>query len=487
MSLSPRGRSGSNRSVHSAGNGYPPRSQVRSDRSVSSEQIGVVQRNGQMTSSKKSGRKEGGILERFFGDQVSEEAKNGYRNNSAHSNMSVGSLGTAQQADSIHPRVLLSATVYKNAATNLWIATINTNQKGVATNPKLASKYLKAFSFPSEMEAREAAIANAPPKMMPFEEAQNCFVCKGKFAVFRRARHCRNCGACVCGGCTTSWLSKMLPETYNLKNESVVKVCKSCSYLTDSFRKALLKGDIDEAIELYHTGNINLRCPLPAPEGAKKAEIMYPIHCAVLGGNLEIVRWLMDEHYCPIKVIKKNTGKKSSGQSAIVTSKGRSVLNLAMAGLKVDIIRYLVVDKGVPVYETKDLQLSLRALEAVLLAFPASAGPTEWTTHDLVVPRWDETNYSGEDESYVCSSLGEDESNPGDLSSFNENLPNETVDLVSHLLLIFDVFAACGIRITHCLLCDFPRVTLVHPLLRQIDKFCLYALRTSNLLPRMQQ
>lgn len=435
QSLSPRGGS-SNRSVSSSGGGgaIPHHTQSFTNRSVSSEQLDFVsQINGQIQSSKKSTRKEGGIFERFFGDQVSDDARNGFRNNSVHSNVSIGSLGTSQQADSIHPRVLLSATVYKNAATNLWIATINTNQKGVATNPKLASKYLKAFSFGSEQEAREAAIANAPPKMMLFEGSSICFVCKGKFAVFRRARHCRNCGACVCGSCTTTWPSKTMPETYNLKNESVVKVCKSCSFLTESFQKALLKGDLDEAIDLYHTGNINLRCPLPAATGAKKAEIMYPVHCAVLGGNLDIVRWLLDEHFCPIKIVKKSTGKgrKSAGDTAIVTSKGRSVLNIAMSGLKVDIIRYLVVEKGVPVYETKDLQLSLRALEAVLLAFPVSHCTAEFERGGIL-PRWDETNFSDEDDgSYVCSSLGEDLSNLGELS-FTENDPIETTDLVSH-------------------------------------------------------
>ena len=269
-------------STASVGRGFPPRHADslpvnfehfggrhggKNNQSVSRELVQI----SQAAESTNSSRKEGGVMERLFGDKVSEEAKHRHR---SHSVASIGSLGTAQHSGRIHSRVLLCATVYKNAATGLWIATINTNQKGVATNPKTASKYLKAFSFSTEREAREAAIANAPPKMMPFDESLNCFVCQGKFAVFRRACHCRNCGACVCSSCTTAWSSKMLPETYNLKNESVVKICKSCSYLTDSFRKSLLKGDLEEALNLYATGNINLRCPLPASSGTKKIEIM---------------------------------------------------------------------------------------------------------------------------------------------------------------------------------------------------------------------
>jgi len=151
-----------------------------------------------------------------------------------------------------------------------------------------------------------------------------------------------------------------------------------------------------------------------------------------------------------------------------VTSKSRSVLNIAMSGLKVDIMRYLVVEKGVPVYETKDLQLSLRALEAVLLAFPAKHDEAEFQSHDIVVPRWDETNYSDDGQgSYDCSSLGEDHSaNIADLSSFHENQPIETVDLVSYALFI----QHCVVVVMCLFFSDllFPFLfSLVYPLLRQ--------------------
>jgi len=305
----------------------------------------------------------------------------------------------------MRPRILLAATVYHNTATNLWITTINTNQKGVAKNPALANKYLKAFSFPTENEARESAIANAPPKMVPFGQSPECFMCDSKFAMFRRASHCRNCGVCVCISCSTLSPSKMIPTTYNLKNESNVRVCNGCTSLSNSFKKALLTGNYEEAIALYGTGNINLRTPFPVT--SKKDELMHPIHCAVDGGNLDIVRWLIDYHYCPVKLVScgtKRTGKHSSDVT-IQTSKGRSVLTIAIDRLKVDILRYLVVECGVSILETKDLQSTLRALEASLMALPRTVDRLQ-QGETPISARWDKTFF---DDISEPSSLGEDE------------------------------------------------------------------------------
>ncbi|KAG7355561.1 zinc finger C3HC4 type domain containing protein [Nitzschia inconspicua] len=340
------------------------------------------------------------FMEKLFGDQVTDEAKQAYlprADVTSPLNGSVSSVVSWQQPERIHSRILLTATVYHNTATNLWIATINTNQKGVAKNPATASKYLKAFSFSSENEARESAIANAPPKMMKFEDNPNCFICRGKFAMFRRACHCRNCGVCVCNACATTWPSRMIPETYNLKKESTVKICKTCNFLSGAFKKALLDGDYEEAIALYGSGNINLRTPFPQLS-KKKEEMMYPIHCAVEGGNIDIVRWLMEDHFCPVKVIRTASGKKTrkggSPDFPILTSKNRSVLSIAMESLHVEILRYLVVDNTVSIYESKDLKASLRALEAVLLALPA--GYKDYRHSDDFVHRWDDAVYDGE-------------------------------------------------------------------------------------------
>ncbi len=201
------------------------------------------------------------------------------------------------------------------------------------------------------------------------------------------------------------WPAKMLPETYNLKREAGVRVCKSCTHLSASFKKALLDGDYLEAVAVYGSGNINLRTPFPQ-FSKKKEEIMYPIHCAVEGGNLDIIRWLMEDHFCPIKVIRTGSGKKpkrgGSADQLILTSKNRSVLTIALTSLHVEILRYLVVDNGVSIYESKDLLSSLRALEAVLLALPGSHGPRRIESSD---PRWDDQSYDGQ--SFTSSFDGE--------------------------------------------------------------------------------
>ena len=318
-------------------------------------------------------RKRAGLLGKLFGDQ----------GNSSRSGLVM---------DQIRPRILLAATVYHNTATGLWITTINTNQRGVAKNPSLANKYLKAFSFPSEHEARESAIANAPPKMVSFHDSPQCYVCEGSFAVFRRASHCRNCGVCICKECSVLWPAKMLPDTYNLKNESSLKVCKKCNSLSKAFRMALIEGDYEEAIALYGTGNINLRTPFPTT--TKKEEILYPIHCAVEGGNIEIVRWLVDGHFCPIKMVQSGGKKARRGapESLIMTSRNRNVLSIAIHRLQVDMIRYLVVDCNVSIHESTDLESSLRALEAALIRLPRTVSEVP-RVEVGAEPRWDNASF----------------------------------------------------------------------------------------------
>jgi Zinc finger, C3HC4 type (RING finger) len=202
----------------------------------------------------------------------------------------------------------------------------------------------------------------------------------------------------------------MIPDTYNLKNETQVKVCRSCNSLSLSFKKALLNGNWNEALALYRTGNVNLRTPFPNPN--KKDEITYPVHCAAEGGNMMILRWLIEERYCPVKVNMAAKRGTPAQKYPLRTSRGRSVLTIALESIRVDMLRYLVIDIGNSIYECKDLHPTLAALEATLAALPRTFDPEQTPAElPLDVPsgiaRWDNATF--DDNCSEPSSLGNDE------------------------------------------------------------------------------
>jgi hypothetical protein len=52
----------------------------------------------------------------------------------------------------------------------------------------------------------------------------------------------------------------MMPKTYVDNAHSVtMRVCKSCDWLSNAFRMALLEGKVEFAMQLVETGNVNLR------------------------------------------------------------------------------------------------------------------------------------------------------------------------------------------------------------------------------------
>ena len=195
------------------------------------------------------------VMEMLFGDSKPSRQR--------------GSMGVNVESygGSILPRTLLPSSVIYSEATNSWVATVNTNQKALdCNNVEESSKSLRAFSVPTKKQAMCLARAWAPPRMHPFPSNPVCFICEAKFAVFRRACHCRNCGVCICSSCSVQWPSKMLPATY--KNSRVsVNICKACDWLCSAFRLALLQGDRDKAVALNATGNLNLTTPFANVKG----------------------------------------------------------------------------------------------------------------------------------------------------------------------------------------------------------------------------
>eukprot|EP00934_Nitzschia_sp_Nitz4_P007747 Nitzschia sp. Nitz4//scaffold244_size29068//16581//18566//NITZ4_008066-RA/size29068-processed-gene-0.7-mRNA-1//1//CDS//3329543862//7737//frame0 len=293
-----------------------------------------------------------GVREKLFGDTRNRE------------------IDIASSPESIRKRNYLKWTVKRNQTTNLWVATVQTKQKAVEQNDVIeVERTSVSFSATTQQEAFETGLANAVPIMQPTEEFPICYVCKAKFALFRRPQHCRNCGVCVCNNCTTQWPLGMFPETYRAK--SVNTVCIACDWLACSFRDALLQKNYRGALHMYATGNVNLRTPFCLD---KKAEAMYPIHLAVLGGCLPLVQWLVVDRFCPITVPRKpSRGKKQGTESPLLTSKGRSPMAIALLHQKLDVVRYLVAERGVVLFdENLNANLALANFTTVLKMLPAN-------------------------------------------------------------------------------------------------------------------
>ena len=75
---------------------------------------------------------------------------------------------------------------------------------------------------------------------------------------------------------------------------------------------------------------------------------MLNVQCAVLGGNLELLKWLIEEHCCPLRSIRISSGRQRDAAGTytpILTSKGRSLLGIALENRNIDIVHYLVVKK----------------------------------------------------------------------------------------------------------------------------------------------
>jgi hypothetical protein len=93
---------------------------------------------------------------------------------------------------------------------------------------------------------------------------------------------------------------------------------------------------------------------------------MFPIHCAVMGGSVDLVRWLVETHLVPISV---PSDLKTGSMVSVQTSASRTLLDIAMTGVrpKVDILVFLV-RKGLCITDVKDTSLIPKTFEAILKA-----------------------------------------------------------------------------------------------------------------------
>ncbi len=154
-------------------------------------------------------------------------------------------------------------------------------------------------------------------------------------------------------------------------------MCTSCDSLAKRFQHSLLEGRYETAVELYLTGNINLRVPFAFKS---EKEDMLPVHCAIKGKSEKLIRWLVETQCCPLQMIatSNKTSKSSKGKEmenylpSLKTSKGKSILDLAMESKDSGILRFLVKEKDLSVFEVKDLDIVLKAMDTLLKEEPTT-------------------------------------------------------------------------------------------------------------------
>mmetsp|Transcript_19631 Transcript_19631/g.55423 ORF Transcript_19631/g.55423 Transcript_19631/m.55423 type:complete len:983 (+) Transcript_19631:370-3318(+) len=348
------------------------------------------------------------IREKVFGNARSQQA-----------------IDISATPECIRKRSSLKWTVRRNPATNLWVAAVHTNQKAIEQHDVAElERSVVNYSAVTQKEALEIGQAMAKPKMLRYSDNPICFVCRDKFALLRRPSHCRNCGVCICHACVVHWPAKMVPETFRKKRSTesgpgagarFVKVCLACDWLATSFREALHDGNYDTAVDLYATGNINLRTPMA---NFKKGEVMHPIHAAVIGGNLRLVRWLTNTHCVPLRHAEKTGNQptiklKRTKDGPIRTSRGRSVLQLAMQHNKMEIICHLIGERRMTFSderEFKDVNTLVTFSESLIQMLPKNffeqekqtriegttlpVAPEGASPQDLVAPIHDDAHLS---------------------------------------------------------------------------------------------
>jgi hypothetical protein len=84
-----------------------------------------------------------------------------------------------------------------------------------------------------------------------------------------------------------------------------------------------------------------------------------------MGGNLDLVRWLVETQECPVSARRD---PKTGMLLSLRTSKSRTLVDLAMTGRpKIEILAYLV-RKNLTISDTKDPTLAPKTLQTLMSA-----------------------------------------------------------------------------------------------------------------------
>lgn len=159
----------------------------------------------------------------------------------------------------------------------------------------------------------------------------------------------------------------------------------------------------------------------------------FPIHCAVMGGSLELVKWMVEAHDVPLSVRRD---PKSGLLLSVQTSKSRTLVDLAMTGRpKIPILGYLV-SKNLSVLDCKDPTLAPKTLQTLMSAgyrFERKDGSAELDVSDLQSLLSRSSQDTLEDGCIICC----------------EKHMDCVLTPCGHQVCCSD----CGIRLAHCPVC----------------------------------
>ena len=125
------------------------------------------------------------------------------------------------------------------------------------------------------------------------------------------------------------------------------------STFSPGFVDSLRAGDVSKSLSFFSTGNVNLHNPMSIYKSEE-----YPIHAAVEGGNIHLVRWLLEDRKCSIYIGAKKKPLKTTDELSCIA--------IAAYFGHGDIMRYLVHKHGAKVTEITETAVLLRGLHAML-------------------------------------------------------------------------------------------------------------------------
>lgn len=86
----------------------------------------------------------------------------------------------------------------------------------------------------------------------------------------------------------------------------------------------------------------------------------FKVHFAAMGGNLSLLKWLVESEHCPIFT------KSGAEKAPLSTTSGMTVFAIAAKHGYLDMMRYLAREKGCSVTEINDVDYLQRGLHIAL-------------------------------------------------------------------------------------------------------------------------